>query len=66
MENSASLLEKCQYKIHLLFCAACRNFVKQSLLINRLFKELPSHFNKKLSDNKKAEIQNEIKKRLLE
>jgi predicted anti-sigma-YlaC factor YlaD len=37
-EQRLSVKERMQLRIHLLFCDACKNFVKQSALINTAFK----------------------------
>lgn len=39
-EQSLRFRERMQLRIHLLFCDACKQFVKQSSLINKAFQNL--------------------------
>ncbi|PSL45393.1 hypothetical protein CLV51_10495 [Chitinophaga niastensis] len=59
--------ENIKLKIHLIGCSVCRVFQQQSILINRMVKQLfhsNQHSNAKLDDHFKKELQEQIEEKL--
>jgi hypothetical protein len=65
--TTITMREKLELKIHLAGCSVCRIFAQQSLLINRLVKDIyhPSkETNLSLDENFKKELQEKIESKL--
>ena len=68
LTDRISFLEELELKIHLTGCSVCRTFEKQSVLINRMVKELfhgQSQEEKVLDEQFKADLQNQIEQKLI-
>jgi hypothetical protein len=62
-----SFLEALELKIHLTSCSICKTFEKQSVVINRMVKELfhgQSQEEKVLDEQFKADLQSQIEQKL--
>jgi hypothetical protein len=65
--GSISIREKLELKIHLAGCSVCRIFEQQSIVINRMVKELfhsDQHAPFKLDDIHKKDMQERIEEKL--
>ena len=67
-ENAATLKEKIQMHLHLLFCAICRLFFKQTNMLDKHFHDISSNDELlpevKMDEQKKAELQNKLSESL--
>jgi hypothetical protein len=65
--STISVREKVELRIHLAGCSICRTFEKQSLIINKMVREMFSsarYHHSKLDDNFKAKLQQRINSEL--
>ncbi|RKR82307.1 hypothetical protein BDD43_2483 [Mucilaginibacter gracilis] len=65
--GAISLREQLELRLHLAGCSVCKTFERQSILINRMVKQLINdnqHPEIKLSDTVKKEMQNRIENEL--
>jgi hypothetical protein len=65
-EQGLSLKERMQLRIHLFFCDACKNFVKQSALINIAVKNLKERINQPPGQQLSAPAKERMQARLNE
>jgi hypothetical protein len=63
-ERKLTLKEELKLKLHLVFCDACKQFIQQSVIINKAMQQAKDAFMKhptqQLSDASKAKIQQQL------
>jgi len=61
--TTITLREQMELKIHLAGCSVCRIFEEQSIIINKMVKNL-FHGNHKLDDEFKTSLKDQIKRKI--